>query len=80
MLKYFLPVPAFSNDNLTDMSVRSPLKPGINPTFRGIVVQVRILLLKMPFLPFSAETIPWKCHFFIFFPVPFSPFLLFMTL
>jgi hypothetical protein len=27
----------------------------IIPTFRGIVVQVRILRLEMPFLPFSAR-------------------------
>jgi hypothetical protein len=38
----------------TDQSVRSPLKPEINPTFRGIVVQVRIFVLKRAKMPFSA--------------------------
>jgi hypothetical protein len=52
-----------------EMSLRSPLKVAIIPISRGIVVQVRIFGLKMPFLPFSAEIIHWKwnfCHFQLF--------------
>jgi hypothetical protein len=33
------------------------LKPGIYPTFRGIVAQVRILGLKRAKMPFSAKNI-----------------------
>jgi hypothetical protein len=49
-----------------DQSLRSPLKPGINPTFRGIVVQVRIFVLKRAKKAFSAEIFSLKglfCHF-----------------
>jgi hypothetical protein len=44
----FLPFPG------REQSVRSPLKPGKNPTFRGIVVEVRIFGLKRAKMPFSA--------------------------
>jgi hypothetical protein len=54
-----LPVPG------VDKSVRSPLKPGINPTFRGIVVQVRIFGLKRAKMPFSAEIFPWNAIYAI---------------
>jgi hypothetical protein len=37
-----------------EQSVRSPLKPLKNPTFRGIVVQVRIFVLKRAKKAFSA--------------------------
>jgi hypothetical protein len=46
-----------------DVSVRSPLKVVIIPTFRGIVVQVRIFRLKRAKKAFSAEIFPWKWHF-----------------
>jgi len=49
-----------------DQSVRSPLKPGINPTFKGIVVQVRIFELKRAKMPFSAEIFPGNYIFTIF--------------
>jgi hypothetical protein len=39
----------------SDQSQRSPLKVAIIPTFRGIVVQVRIFGLKRAKIPFSAE-------------------------
>jgi hypothetical protein len=54
--------------------VSGPLKPGINPTSRGIVVQVRIFGLKMAKMPFSAEISPWKNS-----PVPFFFLFLLMT-
>jgi hypothetical protein len=38
-----------------DQSLRSPLKVAIIPTFRGIVIQVRIFELKMAKKAFSAE-------------------------
>jgi hypothetical protein len=47
-----------------EQSLRSPLKPSINPTFKAIVVQVRILGLKMAKMPFSAGISPWKWHFY----------------
>jgi len=50
-----------------DMSLRSPLKPGINPTFRGIVVQVRIFRLKRAKMPFSARKLLLETAF-----LPFS--------
>ena len=37
----------------TGLSVTIPLKPGINPTLRGIVVQVRTFGLKMAKKAFS---------------------------
>jgi len=46
-----------------EQSVRSPLKPGINPTIRGIVVQVRIFGLKRAKMPFSARK-PFKNRHF----------------
>jgi hypothetical protein len=49
-----------------DKSLRSLLKVAIIPTFGGIVVQVRILKLEMPFLPFSAKIFSWKRHFYHF--------------
>ncbi len=49
-----------------DASVRSPLKPGKNPTFRGIVVQVWILRLKRAKMPFSADLYPGN-GIFVFF-------------
>jgi hypothetical protein len=57
---FFLPFPG------REQSVRSPLKVPIIPTFRGIVSQVRIFVLEMPFLPFSAEIFSWQRHFFYF--------------
>jgi hypothetical protein len=42
------------------MSVRSPLKPGINPTFRGIIAQARIFGLKMAKKAFSSGILSWK--------------------
>jgi hypothetical protein len=57
-----------------DESLRSPLKVSIIPTFRGIVVQVRIFRLEMPFLPFSAEIFSLKrhfCHLQLFSTFPF---------
>jgi hypothetical protein len=45
------------------MSVRSPLKPGINHTFRGIIALVRIFGLKMAKKPFSAEIFPGNATF-----------------
>ncbi len=49
-----------------DESLRSPLKVAIIPTFKGIVVQVRIFRLKRAFLPFLAGIFSWRrpfCHF-----------------
>ena len=51
-----------------DLSVRNPLKVAIIPTFRGIVVQVRIFGLKRAKKAFSAEVYSWKGHFCHFQP------------
>jgi hypothetical protein len=67
----FIPIPR-------DQSLRSPLKVAIIPTFRGIVAQVRIFGLEMPFLPFSTEIFSWNwhfCHFQLLSPLPFPLFL-----
>jgi hypothetical protein len=45
-----------------NQSLRSPLKPGINPTFRGIVLQVLIFRLKRAKKAFSAEIFLWEWH------------------
>jgi hypothetical protein len=59
--------PADSNQNLKkgegDQSLRSPLEVAVIPIFRGIVFQVRIFILEMAKMPFSAEIISWKLHF-----------------
>jgi hypothetical protein len=47
----------------TDRSVTSPLKPGINPTFRGIVVQVLIFGLKRVKKAFSARKLLLEIDF-----------------
>jgi hypothetical protein len=49
-----------------EQSLRSPLKVAIIPTFRGIVVQVRILRLKRAKKAFPAEISPWDAIFAIF--------------
>jgi hypothetical protein len=58
-----------------EQSLRSTLKVAIICPFRGIVVQVRIFVLEMPFLPFSAEIFSLKRHFchFQHFLIPPEP-------
>jgi hypothetical protein len=50
----------------SDQSVRSPLKVAIIPTFRGIVVQVRIFRLKRVKMPFSARKLLLEMAFLPF--------------
>jgi hypothetical protein len=55
-------------------SLRSLLKVATIPTFRGIVAQVRLLVLKRAKKAFPAEIFPWKwhfCHFQLFSPLTY---------
>jgi hypothetical protein len=57
------PITITEVDKELDRSLRSPLKVAIIPTFRGIVVQLRILGLERVKKAFSAKSLFWKWHF-----------------
>jgi hypothetical protein len=56
----------FSRIKKGEQSLRSPLKVATIPTFRGIVAQVRLLVLKRAKKAFPAEIFPLKWYFCLF--------------